>query len=104
MFDDIFYQSIKNYLKTLASDKTEGTIDTVEKALAKYDYIVNKYNKGGNEVYTEFIDGRDTSGLATNVELSTFNATANSYPIIIATVMVAIMSVSSLVIIKKKHR
>ncbi len=101
-FNDL-QQPTKNYLKTLASDKTEGTIDTVEKALAKYDYIVNKYNKLTTQ-YTEFIDGRDTSGLVVSTGVKSFNSVVSNTPIIIATVLVATLSLISVLLVKKKNK
>ena len=41
---DLLKAPTKNYLKSLASNK-DASVNSIEGALAKYDYIVSKYNK-----------------------------------------------------------
>ena len=95
-------QPTKNYLTTLAADMTDGDINTPERAVGKYDYIVNKYNKGG-VVYTEFITGRSTSGLV-NIDNSTLHSNSvTNTPIIIVISFITVLSFTSILILKKKR-
>ena len=91
----------KNYLRTLAGDKTKGTIDTVEKALAKYDYIINKYKD--REKYPAFIRETPLTEFAYSNTVPSFSSVETNYPIIIATVLVAALSLTSVLILKRKH-
>ena len=53
---DLLKAPTKNYLKSLASNKDAG-VNSIEGALAKYDYIISKYNRV-TEKYNPYISNR----------------------------------------------
>ena len=53
---DLLKAPTKNYLKSVASNK-DASVNSIEGALAKYDYIISKYNKV-TEKYNPYISNR----------------------------------------------
>ena len=87
--------SDKNILKTSSASKT-GT--TVEQAMARYDYIVGKY---GSSTYSDFIL-RNPAPISGQTSVPANNS--NTYLIVLIASLSSVISVSILLLTKKKKR
>ncbi len=114
-FNGITNLAWKAYYKHAAYEKTgsgldtvvtplENTIDAVAQFVAKYDYIVGKYNKGqGQASYTDFI-GRDPAAIGGSSRFysPTFNENSALIGTIIIASMVGLAIVGSYLLIKRR--
>ena len=78
----------KNYLKSLASNK-DASVNSIEGALAKYDYIISKYNKV-TEKYNPYISDRviNRSFIGEN----TFSNSNN--PVVLVSIVVGVTTIA----------
>lgn len=96
--DDLIPTEDKDLFKSIAAVEHASPVTTrekVEQAMAKYDYIVGKYNKtlGQTEDYPDFIE-RDPAPLK-NIRTETIGYNSTNTAIIVVSV-IAIVSVSSI--------
>ena len=94
-------EPVKNYLITLPGDK-DAADTTIEWALAKYDYIIGKYLNRTD--YPAFIRSTPLTEFAYSNTVPSFGSVETNYPIIIATVLVVTLSLTSILLIKKKQK
>lgn len=94
-------EPVRNYLITLPGDK-DAADTTVEWALAKYDYIIGKYLNRTD--YPAFIRSTPLTEFAYSNTIPSFSSVGTNYPIIIATVLVVALSLTSILLIKKKQK
>ncbi len=96
--DDLIPTEDKDLFRSITAVEHETPVTTrekVEQAMAKYDYIVGKYNKtlGLTEEYPDFIN-RNPSALK-NISAPTLGTNSSNTAIIVVTV-IAVVSVSSI--------
>lgn len=98
--DDKYSKLFDDDKTTLKNATASESGTTIEQAMARYDYIINKYNKS-TEVYANYIS-RLGSGIIAHNPLSIDTSTATI--IIIATSMAAITIIGGALILKRKEQ
>ncbi len=85
---DLLKTPTKNYLKSLVSNK-DASVNSIEGALAKYDYIISKYNKV-TEKYNPYISNRviNRSIIVDNPISSSGN------PVVLASIVIVITTIA----------
>ncbi len=85
---DLLKTPTKNYLKSLASNK-DASVNSIEGALAKYDYIISKYNKV-TEKYNPYISDRviNRSAMGDNPISSSGN------PIVLISIVIVVTTIA----------
>lgn len=98
--DDKYSKLFDDDKTTLKNATASESGTAIEQAMARYDYIISKYNKS-TEVYNNYIS-RSGSGIIANNPLSIDTSTATI--IIIATSMAAITIIGGALILKRKEQ